>query len=84
MAFDEDMAGMDCAQEGNPNACLQQCTANDQSTGQNQIFVAEIPQAGVLVVITLVDFTVRLSKSVINLGHPPGPPPSIRFCSFQI
>ncbi|HKQ24893.1 MAG TPA: hypothetical protein VJT81_10675 [Burkholderiales bacterium] len=84
MAFSDDMADMDCAKKGNPNACLQQCTASDQNTSNGQVGVAEIPRIVVLMVTTAFNSTAPLSESVVNLAHSSGPPPSIRFCSFQL
>jgi hypothetical protein len=84
MAFSDDMAGMDCANKVNPNACLQQCTAGDQSSSHVQIAVAEMPRLVVLTVATAFQSTASLSESVLSLAHSSGPPPSIRFCSFQL
>jgi hypothetical protein len=85
MAFSDDMADMvDCAKKGKPNACLQQCTATDQSTSNYPIAVAEIPRIVVLTVTTEFSSTAPLSVSAVNLAHSSGPPPTIRFCSFQL
>jgi hypothetical protein len=83
MAF-TDMAGMDCDNMGTPNACLQQCTADDQSTGQPQVAVAVMPVLPALTVPLSIDPAAALPESVIVLAHSPDPPHAIRFCSFQL
>ena len=84
MAFSDDMADMDCAMKVNPNACLQQCTAGDQSTGHAQIAVAEMPRMMVITVVAELESTAPLAEFAVDLAHSSDPPPSIRFCSFQI
>ena len=83
MAFD-DMADMDCATKGNPNACLQQYTATDQSAGHVQIAVAEMPRTANLVVPIADCRLIMRNPLVDHFAHSPDPPASIRFCSFQI
>ena len=83
MAFDG-MADMDCAAKNNPNACLQQYVGADQSTNHVQVVIADMSGVAVL--------TVRLADNCAappvfragTLARSPDPPPSIRFCSFQI
>jgi hypothetical protein len=83
MAF-EDMAGMDCAQKVNPNACLQQYVGADQSTNHVQAGIADMSRLAVLTV-QLADIGAALPVfRAARLAHSPDPPPSIRFCSFQI
>jgi hypothetical protein len=84
MAF-EDMGDMDCAQKGNPNACLQQYVGADQSTSHHvQAGIADVSQIAVLIV-QLPDIGAALPVfRAASLAHSPDPPPSIRFCSFQI
>ena len=83
MAF-TDMAGMECAQKGNPNACLQQCTIADQSTTHFQVAIAVTPLVAALIV-PLADRQVILhGVAAARPIHFPDPPPSIRFCSFQL
>jgi hypothetical protein len=88
MAFSDmqnsDMQSMGCHANGNINACLQQCTADDQSTAQVQIAVAVAPAAAVLTLPVVLDARDKLPDTVIVLARSPDPPPSIRFCSFQI
>jgi hypothetical protein len=83
MAF-EDMSDMDCAQKGNPNGCLQQYTAADQSAGHVQVGVAEMPRLSGLVVPVAGCHAILRTAPAVCLAHSPDPPPSIRFCSFQI
>ena len=84
MAFAESHHEVGCAQTVNQNACLQQCTADNQSTSQVQVAVAEMPALPVLIVPEALDSSIRLPDAVIVLARSPDPPPSIRFCSFQI
>jgi hypothetical protein len=83
MAF-TDMADMDCGNMVTPNACLQHCTADDQSTGQAPVAVADVPVLPVLTVPIAIDPAAALPGSVILLAHSPDPPCAIRFCSFQL
>lgn len=83
MAFD-DMAGMDCAQKNNPNACLQQCTVADQSTNHVEVAVAPLPlDAGLTIAIADIEL-IPPTFPLVHFVHSPDPPPSIRFCSFQL
>ncbi len=83
MAF-SDMAGMDCAGKGNPNACLQQCIGADQSTNHVQVGFAGIPQVAILTVPVAVSRVIAPALPADYLAHSPDPPSSIRFCSFQL
>jgi len=84
-AFEESaIEESDCHQPANPNDCLQQCTAGDQSSAYAQVFVAGLPGLAVLTVPAATDHDVRPAAAILSLAHPPDPPPSIRFCSFQI
>jgi hypothetical protein len=84
MAFAESHHEGGCAKTVNQNACLQQCMADNQSTAQVQLAVAEMPALPVLTVLAALDSSARLPEAVIVLARSPGPPPSIRFCSFQL
>ena len=84
MAFAESHHEGGCAQTVNQNACLQQCTADNQSTAQVQLAVAEMPALPVLSIPAALDSSARLPDAVIVLARAPDPPPSIRFCSFQL
>jgi hypothetical protein len=84
MAFAESHHEGGCTQAVNQNACLQHCTADNQSTSQVQVAVAEMPALPVLIVPPAVDSSARLPDAVIVLARSHDPPPSIRFCSFQI
>jgi hypothetical protein len=83
MAFD-DMAGMDCAQKGNPNACLQQCVGGDQSASHVQFAVAPMPLLAALILPVADPQVIPPSFTVAHSVHSPDPPPSIRFCSLQL
>ena len=81
MAFEE----LDCHRPANPNNCLQQCTAGDQSSSYAQVVVAGMPGLAVLTVPVVRDHGTRPTTVPVDfLAHSPDPPPSIRFCSFQI
>jgi hypothetical protein len=80
MAFEES----DCHRPANPNDCLQQCTAGDQSSSYAQVVVAGMPGLAVLTVPVARDHGTRPDPTVLFLAHSPDPPTSIRFCSFQI
>lgn len=84
MAFAESHYEGGCAETVNQNACLQQCTADNQSPSQVQVAVAEMPAVPVLSVPAALDSSARLPDAVIVLARSPDPPPSIRFCSFQL
>ena len=66
------------------NICLQQCTASNQSSVQIEIAVAPMPALAVLSVPLAPDLGAGLAVPLVSLAHSPDPPPSIRFCSFQI
>ena len=84
MAFEDANHEGDCEKTVNQNACLQQYTAGDQSTTQVQVVVAEMPRLAVLTISAAFDPGARLAEAVFCPAHSPDPPPSIRFCSFQI
>ena len=84
MAFAETSHEAGCTQPVNRNACLQQCTADNQSTSEVQLAVAEMAALPVLRIPPALDSSARLPDVVIVLARSPDPPPSIRFCSFQL
>lgn len=84
MAFAESHHEGGCTQTVNRNACLQQCTADNQSTSHVQVAVEEMPTLPVLTVPAALDSSARLPDAVIVLARSPDPPASIRFCSFQL
>jgi len=84
MAFADSHHEGGCAKTVNKNACLQQCTADEQSTSQVQVAVAEMPAVPVLSVPAVPDSITGLADAIIVLARSPDPPPSIRFCSFQL
>lgn len=84
MAFEDANHEGDCEKTVNQNACLQQYTAGDQSTTQVQVVVAEMPRLAVLTISAAFDPDAKLVEAVFCPAHSPDPPPSIRFCSFQI
>jgi len=67
-----------------PNACLQQCTAGDQGSAQVEIAVEPMPAIAVLTVPVAPLRVVCPAVTLISFAHSPDPPPSIRFCSFQL
>ena len=84
MAFANADHDSDCAKRVNPNSCLQQSTATDQSFGQAELPVLGMPN---VVVLTLPRVSVAAPSFVVATAVPhrsTDPPPSIRFCSFQI
>lgn len=84
MAFANADHPIDCAKRVNPNSCLQQATANDQSVGHAEVPVLGMPNVAVL---TLSRISVSATSFVVATVVPhrsTDPPPSIRFCSFQI
>jgi hypothetical protein len=84
MAFAPTGHDGDCDKSVNRNACLQQCTAGDQSSAQVQVAVAAVPAIAVLTVPVEPVGVVRPAVALASLTHSPDPPPSIRFCSFQL
>lgn len=84
MAFADAHHEGDCHKTVNKNACLQQYTAGDQSTAQVQIAVVEMPKLAILVVPAAIDPGAGLAEAVLYPAHSPDPPPSLRFCSFQL
>ena len=84
MAFANADHHSDCAKRVNPNSCLQQSTATDQSVGHAELPVLGMPNVAVL---TLPRVSVSAPSFVVATVVPhrsSDPPPSIRFCSFQI
>jgi hypothetical protein len=84
MAFNEDMAGMECDPNGNPNACLQQCIGADQSTNHVQVAVAAMPLLDALTLPVADRQIICPAFPIIHSVHSPDPPPAIRFCSLQL
>ena len=84
MAFTQTDHDADCGTPVNQNACLQQCTAGDQSSAQVQVAVAALPAIVALTVPVAPDAVVRAAVMSVSLSHSPDPPASIRFCSFQL
>ena len=84
MAFADADHHSDCAKRVNPNSCLQQSIATDQSFGQAELPVLGMPN---VVVLTLPRELVAQTSYIVATAVPhrsTDPPPSIRFCSFQI
>ena len=90
MAFSSDeMAGQNChgsvpPNTSNPNACLQHCTAGDQTTAQVPAVVADMPVLAVLTVPMPAERAPAFARAEACELLSPDPPPSIRFCSFQL
>jgi len=84
MAFTQSDHDGDCGKTVNQNACLQQCNAEDQSTSQAQVAVAAMPAIAVLSVPVAPDRGACPAVTLVSFAHSHDPPPSIRFCSFQL
>ena len=84
MAFADAHQKGDCDKTVNKNACLQQYTAGDQSSAQVQVAVAATSAIAVLTVPSVPDRGACPAVTLVSLAHSPDPPPSIRFCSFQL
>lgn len=90
MAFEAGMAVQDChdtmpgAPQPNPNACLQHCNAGDQTTAQIPTAVPALLEVAVLTVPTLAEIAPVSARAEACELHSPDPPPSLRFCSFQL
>ena len=84
MAFAQSDHDGDCGKTANQNACLQQCTAGDQNSTQFQVAIAAMPAIAVLTVPVVPERGVCTAVTLVSLAHSPDPPPSIRFCSFQL
>lgn len=90
MAFSADeMAGQNChgsvpPNTSNPNACLQHCTAGDQTTAQAPAVIAGMPALAVLTVPMPAERAPVFAHLEACELLSPDPPPSIRFCSFQL
>lgn len=83
MAF-ADMEGMDCGDMGSKNLCLQNCNAGDQNTHPAEATVPQAPAISVLSVPSVADPVAVIAHHLCEIVHSPDPPPSIRFCSFQL
>ncbi|MBI3530223.1 MAG: hypothetical protein HY067_19930 [Betaproteobacteria bacterium] len=73
-----------CAKRVNPNSCLQQSTATDQSFSQAELPVSGMPD---VVVLTLPRELVATTSYIVATAVPhrsTDPPLSIRYCSFQL
>lgn len=88
-AFSGDMAGQGChqpvpANTPNPNACLQHCTAGDQTTAQVPAVMPAMPGIALLTVPMAAETALVFARAEACELLSPGPPPSLRFCSFQL
>ncbi len=84
MAFTQSEHDGDCSKTVNQNACLQQCTAGDQSSAQAGNAVAPMPALAVLIVPVAPDRGGCPAATLASLAQAPDPPPSVRFCSYQL
>ncbi len=84
MAFAQSDHGGDCGKMTNRNACLQHCTAGDQSSAQVQVAVAAMPAIATLIVPFAPDPVADPAVILVSLAHCADPPSSIRFCSYQL
>jgi hypothetical protein len=84
MAFAQTDHDGNCGEMVNRNACLQHCTAGDQSSAQAQVEVAAMPAIAALTVPVAPDRVAYSVAAWVGLAHFLDPPSSIRFCSFQL
>lgn len=84
MAFASADHPSDCAKRVNPNSCLQQSTATDQSFSHGELAAFEIPDVVVLTVPREMVATTTFVFATTVPHRSTDPPPSIRFCSFQL
>src|SRR5690349_14040592 len=68
----------------NPNACLQHCTAGDQTTAQAPAALPALPSVAVLTVPVLTENVTMFARAHACELNSPDPPRSLRFCSFQL
>ena len=84
MAFAEAAHNGNCAKRINPNSCLQQSTATDQSFSHAELALSGMPNVAAF---TLPRASVATTPYIVAVAVPhrsTDPPPSIRFCSFQL
>ena len=84
MAFAQSGDDGHCSNTINANSCLQQYTATDQSAGHAEVPVLASPDVAVLILPREAPVTVSQAVSAAVPHRATDPPPSIRFCSFQI
>jgi hypothetical protein len=73
-----------CGKTVNQNACLQECTAGDQSSAHAEVAVAPMPMTPVLTIAAPSDRVACSLAPATTRSQSPDPPASIRFCSFQL
>jgi hypothetical protein len=84
MAIEQSDHDGHCGVVRNPGACLQHCTAGDQTIFQLQVAIPGMPAAPVLTVPVIGNPDGSPREPVVVLTRSPDPPRSIRFCSFQL
>lgn len=88
MAFADAIAEHGCdegaAAKPNRNACLQHCTAGDQTTAQVPAVMPAMPGVAVLTVPMAAENAVVIARAEAWQILSPGPSSSLRFCSFQL
>ena len=84
MAFAQTQHHGECGKTVNRNACLQQCTAGDQSSAHAEVAVAPMQMTPVLTLAAAPDRGACLPVAAITRSQSPDPPAAIRFCSFQL
>ena len=84
MAFANTGDNGHCNKAINGNSCLQQYTATDQSSNPAEVPALATPDVAVLTLPRETPATVVPSVSAIVPHRATDPPPSIRFCSFQL
>ena len=84
MAFANADHSGECAKRVNPNSCLQQSIATDQSFGHAELPVLAMPDVVVLILPRALVATTPFIIATAVPHRSTDPPPSIRFCSFQL
>lgn len=84
MAFASADHHSDCAKRVNPNSCLQQSTATDQSFSDAELLSLGMPNVVFLILPRTFIATTSYIVATAVPHRSTDPPPAIRFCSFQI
>ncbi|HXF15619.1 MAG TPA: hypothetical protein VN496_01370 [Burkholderiales bacterium] len=84
MAFSQDKQDDHCHKGVNPNSCLQQANASDQSLDHAQTPVFATSSVAILVLPWATDCAVPGAVLTAASSPTTDPPPLIRFCSLQL
>lgn len=82
-AFQNSDAG-DCEAMNAPNICLQHCTSNDQNAGYVVFIAIATSERAALILPRQARSSTPILVTLGESKRSPDPPPSIRFCSFQL